>query len=87
MLIKTKIVLCLGSSCFARGNQDLIPIIKKFVIKHQLDDKVEFRGDHCFSNCAEGPNMMIGTRMFSNISAQNIESILEEELNDIIKYN
>ena len=84
MLIKTKIVLCLGSSCFARGNQELISIVKKFVVKHRLEDQVEFKGDHCFSNCADGPNMMIGTRIYSHISTENIESILEEGLKDII---
>ena len=84
MLIKKKVILCLGSSCFARGNRDIVPYIKKFIKKYQLEDKVEFKGDHCFSNCSEGPNLMIGSKIFENISDQNIEFILEEGLSDLL---
>jgi NADH:ubiquinone oxidoreductase subunit E len=84
MLIKKKIILCLGSSCFARGNKDLVPYIKNFITRHQLEDKVEFKGDHCFSNCSEGPNLMIGSKLFSNVSDQSIELILEEGLSDFL---
>jgi NADH:ubiquinone oxidoreductase subunit E len=84
MLGRKKIILCLGSSCFARGNDDIIPHIKRFISRHELDDKVEFRGDHCFSNCSEGPNLMIGSKMFSQISVQNIDSILEEGLQELL---
>lgn len=84
MLIKKKITLCLGSSCFARGNKDIIAIIKRFISRHQLEDKVEFKGDHCFSNCSEGPNLLIGTKLFSNISDQSIELILEENLRELL---
>ena len=83
MFIKKKVVLCLGSSCFARGNQNLVSSIKRFIIRHQLEDKVEFKGDHCFSNCSEGPNLMIGTLMFSKVSDENIDSLLEEHLIDL----
>ncbi|MGD2034081.1 MAG: (2Fe-2S) ferredoxin domain-containing protein [Bacteroidales bacterium] len=83
MLNKRKIILCLGSSCFARGNQEIIPLIKKYIARKCLEDKVMFIGDHCMHNCSEGPNMYIGERLFEKISKENIEKLLDEGLKDL----
>jgi NADH:ubiquinone oxidoreductase subunit E len=83
MLRKTKIVICLGSSCFARGNQDLIPVIRRYIARKQIEDKVEFKGDHCFSHCSEGPNMMIGSTLFQHVTTDNIDAMLDEGLKDL----
>ncbi|MBN1952225.1 MAG: (2Fe-2S) ferredoxin domain-containing protein [Bacteroidales bacterium] len=83
MLRKRKVILCLGSSCFARGNKELIPMIRKFIERKNLADKVEFKGDHCFDHCSNGPNMMIGTRMFHQVTPENIEQYLKEGLGDL----
>jgi NADH:ubiquinone oxidoreductase subunit E len=84
MLKKRRIQLCLGSSCFARGNHDLIPLINKYITKRDLRDCVEFSGDHCFSSCSEGPNLYIGSHLFHHISKNNIEQILDQELADLL---
>jgi len=83
MFRRQKIVLCLGSSCFARGNQELIPVIRRYINRKQLEDKVDFKGDHCFDNCSNGPNIMIGTRLFQGVTVNNIEKILDEGLSEI----
>jgi len=85
MLKKRKIILCLGSSCFARGNQELVPIINKYISRKNLGDKVEFSADHCFNNCSEGPNIFIDGRLFEKIGHENIENILEKALEDLIE--
>jgi NADH:ubiquinone oxidoreductase subunit E len=84
MIIKPTIVICLGSSCFARGNNALIKKIQHYLEMKGLHDKVNFKGDHCFNNCSEGPNILIGQRMFSAIDENNIEEILDEGLNDLL---
>jgi NADH:ubiquinone oxidoreductase subunit E len=85
MLKKIQITLCLGSSCFARGNQDIIPMIKKYIEKNNINDKVEFKGDHCFSNCSEGPNMFVGTILYQQIDKNNLYNILDSALAGILK--
>jgi NADH:ubiquinone oxidoreductase subunit E len=84
MLRKRKIQLCLGSSCFARGNHELIPLINRYISKNNLSDKVEFAGDHCFSKCSEGPNLYIGTHLFQRVNKANIVQILDQELADLL---
>lgn len=82
MTERIKIVLCLGSSCFARGNQDLVAEIKRYINVNQLDDKVKFEGDHCFGSCVDGPNMYIGKRLFQHVKTENIFALLDEGLNE-----
>jgi NADH:ubiquinone oxidoreductase subunit E len=84
MLKKIQITLCLGSSCFARGNQEIIQIINKYIEKKNIGDKVEFKGDHCFSNCSDGPNMFVGTILYQQVDKQNLHEILDKALADII---
>jgi NADH:ubiquinone oxidoreductase subunit E len=80
MIGRVKIIICLGSSCFARGNHDLVAAINRYINRNQLNDRVEFRGDHCFGNCSEGPNMYIGERLFQNVTKENLEEMLDEGL-------
>ena len=84
MLKKTQIVLCLGSSCFARGNQEIIRSIKKYIEKKNIGDRVEFKGDHCFSQCSQGPNMLIGDILYQEVTEKNINEILNKALSGIL---
>jgi len=70
----------LGSSCFSRGNKEIVQIIKDFLKKNHLTDKVLLRGARCMNRCSEGPFIIINGMTFSSIGVQDIEKILENEL-------
>ncbi|MBN2519382.1 MAG: (2Fe-2S) ferredoxin domain-containing protein [Bacteroidales bacterium] len=80
MNTKHQIIICMGSSCFARGNNETRKIIQDFIADHQLENKVEFSGSHCFSNCKDGPVVQIDGELFKNITKNNIIEILTERL-------
>ena len=83
MINKVQIKICLGSSCFSRGNQELIGIVQKYLKNKQIEDKVSFSGDHCNNQCLEGPNIRIGGKVINKVSTENVESILDDNLKDI----
>jgi NADH:ubiquinone oxidoreductase subunit E len=72
--------ICLGSSCFSRGNKDVVQFIKEYLRKNHYDDKVNFKGARCFGQCSEGPVLEINDRIIKNIDLSQIEKILEKEL-------
>jgi NADH:ubiquinone oxidoreductase subunit E len=71
--------ICLGSSCFSRGNKDIVMFMKEYLKKNHLDDKVIFKGSRCMDNCSKGPNLKINGRMIENITMTNIEAIMDRE--------
>jgi NADH:ubiquinone oxidoreductase subunit E len=82
---RREIVICLGSSCFARGNKNLLKIIQRYIVQHGLAEKVLFKGDHCFGDCNIGPNIKIGGKVFNGVTEENVHHILSEELQDLLK--
>lgn len=84
MLKKRIVKICLGSSCFSRGNNELITVVQKFIRQKQIEDKVEFSGDHCCNECIQGPNLKIEGKAFHQVTIESIEQILEKELSELL---
>lgn len=74
------IEICLGSSCFSRGNREVVQVIRDYLRKNHLDDKVVLRGARCMNRCSEGPFIIINGRTFTGTGIQDIEKLLEKEL-------
>ncbi len=72
--------ICLGSSCFSRGNKEVVAFIKEYLKKNHLEDKVIFKGARCMGNCSKGPNLRIGDRIEEGLTVSGIEAILDREL-------
>jgi len=75
--------ICLGSSCFSRGNREVVQLIKDYLKKNHLDDRVVFRGARCFGNCNEGPNLVIDGKTINRVTPELAEKILEEYLGEL----
>lgn len=64
---KIEVVICLGSSCFARGNKGLLKIISQYIKDNNLQERIYFHGGHCFGNCAEGPILKVDGKVYSAV--------------------
>jgi len=79
---KTKLILCLGSSCYSRGNQYVLEIVKQYIKDHNLKDEVDFRGQLCTGNCSHGPVMKINDVKHENVDTNNIQKILDQHFSN-----
>jgi NADH:ubiquinone oxidoreductase subunit E len=79
MAQRIEMQICLGSSCFSRGNKDVVIFIKEYLKKNHLDDKVIFKGARCMGHCSNGPNLHINGTILEGVTISKIESILEKE--------
>ena len=77
---ETEMQICLGSSCFSRGNKELVVFIKEYLKKNHLEDKVIFKGGRCMGNCSNGPNLKINDEIKEGVTLSKIENILDHEL-------
>lgn len=79
MAQKTDMHICLGSSCFSRGNKEVVAFIKDYLHRNNLEDKVNFKGARCMGYCSEGPNLRINEEVIRGVSLNAIENILEKK--------
>ena len=81
-LLKKEIKICLGSSCFSRGNKKTLQVIQKYLKDHQLERDVILKGNHCFNNCSTGPVMHIGGKLYEQLKSETVPEILESEFGE-----
>lgn len=73
-----KITICLGSSCFSRGNKEILEIVKGYLKEHGLEHNVFFSGELCTGLCAEGPVLKIDEKVYKQVNNENVYEILDE---------
>jgi NADH:ubiquinone oxidoreductase subunit E len=81
-LLKKEIKICLGSSCFSRGNKRTLQIVQKYLEEHNLESDVILKGNHCFSNCNAGPVMQIGEKIYEQVTSETVMEILGTEFGE-----
>lgn len=74
---KLNITVCLGSSCFARGNEEHLNFIEDYVEENNLDAVIDICGSRCEGKCAQGPNITINGKLYSNITKEKLNEILD----------
>ena len=77
--MKSRIKICMGSSCFRRGNRKNLEFIEACIEEHECAAEVELVGSRCEEECCKGPNIQINGQMFHEVN--------EEMLFDLIKRN
>ena len=77
-MTKPEIIICLGSSCFSRGNKEIINEIRTYLKENNLEEKVNFHGAHCFGECSKGPNLKINDKLYNQVDTIKLLNLLEE---------
>ena len=49
-----QIKICLGSSCYSRGNNVHLEVIKKYIAENHLEAEISFSGHLCEELCSSG---------------------------------
>jgi NADH:ubiquinone oxidoreductase subunit E len=81
---KKEVVICLGSSCFARGNKQLVKIVNDYLRDRNLLNEVRFHGERCFGQCAAGPSMKLDEIIKENLDEESIIAIMDEFFESLV---
>jgi NADH:ubiquinone oxidoreductase subunit E len=81
---RIEIMICLGSSCFSRGNKKTVDTIKQYITEHHLENKVFFHGGHCFGGCENGPKVKIGGTIYENVDHNNVIDLLVRTFDTLV---
>lgn len=77
MNTKHSIVICMGSSCFVRGNRRFLVVIEEFLVERGLKDQVAITGSRCEGRCADGPNLVIDDKEYHHLDEGMLFDVLE----------
>ena len=78
-MAKHSIQICLGSSCFSRGNNSNVAVIKKYLEDKGLEADISFSGRLCEEMCSRGPVVSIDGRVYEEVNVSRLYKILQEE--------
>ena len=78
-MARPKITICMGSSCFARGNEKNLQCCEEFLVERGLRDEVdvELAASLCTGNCAKGPVVIVDDKTYTNVDRGVMRDILE----------
>lgn len=74
------ITVCVGSSCFKRGADEVVDALKRLIEDNKLEAQVELKGSFCMDRCTEGTTVQIGDRVFSGVFARDIPHLFHNEV-------
>jgi NADH:ubiquinone oxidoreductase subunit E len=75
-----KIVVCMGSSCYLRGNLRNTEIIREYIDEKGLAAFVEFSGALCSGQCKEGPVITIDGETYTQVDSSGLLPLLRYRL-------
>jgi len=76
--VKPRIKICMGSSCFRRGNRKNLEFIEAYLQEHNFVAEVELVGSRCEEECRKGPNLELNGRMYHGVSLEILAELLEQ---------
>lgn len=74
-----QIKICLGSSCFSRGNNVHLEIIRKYLTENHLEADIQFAGHLCEELCSNGPILRIDEKVYKEVNLSSLYRIMEKE--------
>jgi len=73
----TEIKICMGSACFAKGNQENLEYIKEYIEENNLDSEITIVGALCENKCEIGPRIIINEKEYTNVTKEQIKEVLD----------
>lgn len=74
------IKVCMGSSCFARGNLENLQFLENYIKENNLNAEIELVGGLCQEQCSTGPNIYIDNVLYNEINEEKLKEILSTVL-------
>lgn len=74
------VTVCVGTSCFLRGSQNLLQRLLAHVKEAGIDDRVEIRGTFCHERCDRGPTVGIAGQFIERCTFEQAREAIAARL-------
>jgi NADH-quinone oxidoreductase subunit G len=72
--------VCVGTSCFIKGSQELLRRISAYVEQQKLSHLVDVQATFCLERCSTAPNAMVGDVLVEKAKFDSLVAELTEQL-------
>ncbi len=73
-----EIVVCYGTSCFARGNSENLDLLNAYVQRPGANASVRLTGKLCEGQCMDGPNLSMCGKLYHGVTAARLRELLQQ---------
>lgn len=73
-----EIVVCYGTSCFARGNSENLRLLNQFAKREGGRVSLRVKGKLCQDQCQGGPNLIINGKLHHGVTTERLRELLGE---------
>lgn len=73
------IEVCVGSSCFLKGAQEIIAQLQKLIEQHHLAN-LTLKGRFCMERCTEGVTVKVGEKIISGLRPADVPALFQTEI-------
>ena len=80
---KVEVCICMGSSCFSRGNNSVLTVLKDYLKNAGLEEAVKLQGCLCMDMCKRGPNISIDSKRYDKVDAATVVDVLRHRLKEL----
>ena len=77
---KIEVSLCMGSSCFTRGNNRLLEAVEGLIRKNSWEELVELSGSRCENRCGDGPNVVVDGVLHQRLDEGALMDLIAEKV-------
>ncbi|MCF7848496.1 MAG: (2Fe-2S) ferredoxin domain-containing protein [Kiritimatiellales bacterium] len=75
--MKNTITICMGSSCFARGNRENLEQVETYLHANRIAAEVGLVGCRCRGECGRGPNIEFNGILHHQVDSGTLLDLLE----------
>lgn len=80
------IQICVGSSCYLKGSQDIVELFKSAIEQNGLGSDVTLAGSFCTGKCnREGVTVSVNDEVYTGITKENFREFFEKNVLPAIK--
>jgi NADH-quinone oxidoreductase subunit G len=77
---KVQVSVCLGTSCFLRGSENILRGLMRHAEENGLEKVVDIRGHFCLEQCDSGPSVVINGERVEQCTLDWARDLVEQEV-------
>ncbi len=78
-----KVAVCVGTSCYVKGSQEILRKLVHEIEEHDLRDRVDVKATFCFECCDQGPTVSIDGTVYRHCTFEGVRDHIYEALRKV----